>query len=89
MFVDVSATFPVHSSAWGTGFRGDIFQLISKWLESVGWLSRTSGSTAPPHFFAKVLPKMTHMENYENKLNKIGLLQNPIGIGTRLGGTSM
>ena len=22
------------------------------------------------------------MENYENKLNKIGLLQNPIGIGT-------
>ena len=24
------------------------------------------------------------MENYENKLNKIGLLQNPIGIGIRL-----
>ena len=85
MFADVSATFPVHSFAWGTGLRGD----ISKWLESVGWLSRTSGSTAPPPFFAKVLPKITHMENYENKLNKIGLLQNPIGIGTNLGRTSM
>ena len=24
------------------------------------------------------------MENYENNLNKIGLLQNPVGIGTRL-----
>ena len=57
MFADVFATFPAHSSAWGTGFRGDIFQLISKWLESVGWLSRTSGSTAPPPFLPKFYQK--------------------------------
>ena len=32
-FADVSDVFPVLSSSWGTGFRGDIFQLISKWLK--------------------------------------------------------
>ena len=82
------ALFPVLISVWRAGFRGDLFQLISKWLESVGWLSRTSGSTAPPHF-TKVLPKITHDENNENKLNKHGLLLNPIVIGTRLCRTSM
>ena len=83
------ALFPVLISVWRAGFRGDLCQLISKWLESVGWLSRTSGSSAPTPFFAKVSPKITPMENCENKLNKIGLLQNPIGIGTRLCRTSM
>ena len=41
MFADVSIVFPVLSSSWGTGFRGDIFQLISKWLEVAGtdWLA--------------------------------------------------
>ena len=57
IFVDISTTFRVHSSAWGTGFRGDIFQLISKGLELVGWLSRTSGSTAPPPFLPKFYQK--------------------------------
>ena len=39
-FADVSDIFPVLSSSWGTGFRGDIFQLISKSLEVAGtnWL---------------------------------------------------
>ena len=49
-FAVVFIEFPVLSTAWGTGFRDDIFQLISKWLESVGLLSRTSESTAPPPF---------------------------------------
>ena len=69
---------------------------LDSWLQ--GWLVSANQQMAginwlalhyiweycPTPFFAKVSPKITPMENCENKLNKIGLSQNPIGIGTRL-----
>ena len=60
------ALFPVLISVWRAGFRGDLFQLISKWLESVGWLARTSGSTAPP-LFCQSFTKNNSYGNCENK----------------------
>ena len=59
-------------------------------MAEIGWLAlQDIWEYCPTTSFAKVLSKITHMENNENKLNKIGLLQNPIGIGTRLCTTSM
>ena len=59
-------------------------------MAGIGWLAlQDIWEYCPTPFFAKVLPKITHVENYENKLNKIGLLLHPIVIGTRLCRTSM
>ena len=55
------------------------------------WLAGSSGCLGVlPHPICQSFTKNNPFdENNENKLNKIGLLQNPIGIGTRLCRTSM
>ena len=89
MFTHVFGTFSsphLCLEGWLQGWLVSANQQIA----GIDWLAiQDIWEYCPTPFFAKVLPKITHMEKYENKLNKIGLLQNPIGIGTNLGRTSM
>ena len=83
-----SSTFqsPSLSGALASGVTS-FSKLANGWNQLVG-PSGHLGVLSHPIYqsFTKNNP---YIENNENKLNKIGLLQNPIAIGTRLCKTSM